>query len=152
MEVTSDINSIVAELLQSYKDELKNSGHDASGKLSSTAKYKVTFNGKWFEVSFILQDYWRYLENGTKPHWPPTDEIERWVTVKRIIPSAYNGKVPTTKQLAYMIARGISRNGTKATKLLQNTIDSSTDLINKLVDSIYSQIKNETDEEIDNSL
>ena len=148
IQVSNDIKTICNELLQRYKDEVKKSGHDASGKLVGTASYKCTFNGKWFELTFQLEDYWKYLENGTRPHFPPTDAIERWITVKRIVPSTINGRVPTTKQLAYLIAREISIKGTKATKMLQKTINSSDDLINELCDILAQQIEKEIDKDI----
>ena len=150
MEITNDMNMIAADLLQRYKDEIKNSGHDASGNLMGTASYKCTWDGKWFEITFRLADYWKYLENGTKPHFPPIEPIERWITVKRIVPRTNGGNIPTTKQLAFLIARGISKNGTKPTKLLQKTIDGADDLINRLIDEITKQFENEINEEVEN--
>lgn len=148
MEITSEINVIVGELLEHYKKEITATGHNASGELRDTASYKCAFNGKWFEVTFILSDYWKYLENGSKPHFPPIDAIERWVTVKRIIPSTMNGRVPTTRQLAFLIARGISKNGTQPTKLLQSTMNDSDGLITALCDVLIRQIEEEIKEEI----
>ena len=147
MEVTDNIRKICSDMLQRYKEAVKNDGHYASGDLVETASYQCTFDGKWFEVIFRLQDYWKYLENGTRPHFPPIDSIERWIQVKRLIPSSINGKVPTTRQLAYLIAREISINGTKPTKLLQKTIDSSDDLINALCDEITKQLEEEIKQE-----
>lgn len=143
MEVTNEINAIVRDMLGRYQTEIDKSGHNASGELKNTAKYKCSFNGKWFEVTFILSEYWKYLENGTKAHFPPVEAIEKWITVKHIIPTTKSGRVPTTKQLAFLIARGISRNGTKATKLLQTTIDGSDDLINALCNELYKQLNEE---------
>lgn len=143
MEVTNEIKDIVGDLLQRYKDEVVNSGHNASGELTNTANYMCSFNGRWFDVTFTLQDYWKWLENGTKPHFPPIDAIEKWVKIKPIIPTTNSGKVPTTRQLAYLIARGISKNGTKPTKLLQKTIDNSNDLIDALCDEIIRQMEQE---------
>lgn len=147
MEVTEDIRLIAEEMLNRYKQEVDYSGHKASGDLTNTAKSIVKFDGKYFEIYFNLQEYWKYLENGTKPHFPPIDAIERWITVKHIIPSSNSGKVPTTKQLAFLIARSINRNGTKPTKLLQKSIDNSTDLIDALVDSIINQLQEEINKE-----
>lgn len=147
MEVTNEIQDICGELLQRYKDEIKKYGHVASGELENTASYKLSFDGKWFEITFQLADYWKYLENGTRPHFPPTEAIERWITVKHIIPSSRNGKVPTTKQLAFLIAREISKVGTKPTKLLQKTIDGSDDLIDALCDSLITQLEQEIEQE-----
>lgn len=152
MEATDEIKSIVGDLLQRYKDEIKNSGHSASGDLEKTARYKLQFSGRYFEVIFQLQDYWKYLENGTKPHFPPIDAIERWIQVKRIVPRTNGGKqIPTTRQLAYLISREISINGTKPTKLLQKTIDDSDDLISLMLDELANMMQDEINEEIDNT-
>ena len=150
IEVTDEINAIAADLLQRYKDEIKNSGHSASGNLTETASYRCTFDGRYFEIIFRLSDYWKHLENGTKPHFPPLEAIEKWITVKRIVPGTNGKRVPTTKQLAFLIARGISKNGTKPTKLLQQTIDSSDDLINMLIVEITQQLENEINKDIEN--
>ena len=94
-----------------------------------------------------LEEHWKYLENGTRTHFPPINAIEQWITVKRIVPRPYNGKVPTTRQLAFLIARGISKNGTKPTKLLQTTINNSDDLIAKLIDELVNQLQEEINKE-----
>lgn len=147
MKITQDINNICADLLERYKQSIKDSGHSASGDLANTARYITKWNGKYFELYFKLQDYWRYLENGTKPHFPPIEAIERWITVKHIIPTTNSGKIPSTKQLAFLIARGISKNGTKPTKLLQQTVDGADDLINLIVDEIVKQLQEEINKE-----
>ena len=147
MKITQDINNICTDLLERYKQSIKDNNHIASGNLYNTAKYKCSFDGKWFEVSFVLDSTWRYLENGTKPHFPPIEEIERWITVKHIIPTTNSGKIPSTKQLAFLIARGISKNGTKPTKLLQQTIDGADDLINLIVDELAKQLQEEINKE-----
>jgi hypothetical protein len=147
MEVTEDIKTVASELLERYKDNIKSSGHNASGDLANTASYNVTFDGRYFEISFNLQEYWRYLEQGTKPHFPPISAIENWIRIKPLVPRAYKGKVPTTRQLAFLIARGISKNGTKGTKLLSDTINNSDDLIDRLVDLIEKQLEEEIEKE-----
>ena len=147
MEITQDINNICADLLERYKQSIKDSGHSASGDLANTARYITKLDGKYFELYFNLQGYWRYLENGTNPHFPPIEAIERWITVKHIIPTTNSGKIPSTKQLAFLIARGISKNGTKPTKLLQQTVDGADDLINLIVDEIAKQLQEEINKE-----
>ena len=147
MEITDEIKQVCSDLLERYKQAVKDSGHYASGNLYNTATYKTNINGSWFELTFVLDETWRYIENGTKPHFPPISAIENWITVKHIIPSTNNGRVPTTKQLAYVIAREISQNGTKATKLLQKTIDGADDLINMLVELIEKQLEEEIEKE-----
>lgn len=153
MEVTDDMKSICSDLLKRYTDSLKEAGKTASGQLEKTAKYNIEINGSYIEVIFQLEDYWKYIENGTRPHFPPIDNIERWITVKHIIPRGINGrKVPTTRQLAYLICREISINGTKPTKLLQKTIDDSDDLISLFLDEITNQLQEQINDEINNTI
>ena len=152
MEATDEMKEICGDLLNRYKEAIHDNGNTASGTLERTAKYKIDFNGRYVEVSFNLQSYWKYLENGTRPHFPPMDAIESWITVKRIIPRTNNKRVPTTKQLAYLICREISKKGTKPTKLLQKTIDNSDDLISLLVDEISKQIVGQLNDEINNEI
>lgn len=152
MELSDNIYEICAEILGQYKKALNDSGHYASGKLANTAKAVIKWDGKVFELSFNLQDYWKYLELGTKPHFPPMSAIEEWIKVKRIVPTARSGKVPTTKQLAFQIARGISKNGTKPAHTLQKTIDGSDTLIQKIVDELLNQTEKQIDEEINDKL
>lgn len=147
MEVTNEIKNVCSKLLDNYKQAIRDNGNTASGTLEKTAKYKIQFDGKYFELYFTLPDYWKYLENGTKPHFPPVDAIEKWITVKRIVPTTNNGKVPTTKQLAFLIARGISKNGTKATKLLQKTVDNADSLIDTICNEFFKQLQEEFNEE-----
>lgn len=148
MELSDNIYEICAEILGQYKKALNESGHYASGKLANTAKAVIKWDGKVFELFFNLQEYWKYLENGTKPHFPPISAIEEWIKVKRIVPTSRTGKVPTTKQLAFPIARGISKNGTKPAKTLQQTIDGADNLISALVSEISNQLEKEIDNEI----
>lgn len=147
MKAPAEIREIAKELLERYRKEIEDTGHNASGNLQSSSSYRCIINGTSLEVWFSLPDYWIYLENGTNPHFPPVSAIERWITVKRIVPYAANNRIPTTKQLAFLIARGISKKGTPATKLLQNTIDSSEDLIELMIDKLADMIEEQLNEE-----
>ena len=144
-EITQDMRDICSQILQIYKDNV----NKASKKLSDTARYTIRWKGKWFEVFFILQDYWKYVEAGTKPHFPPIEAIEEWIRVKPIIPYATEGKVPTTKQLAYLIGRSISKKGTEAYFPLQKSLDESEQLINELCDVIALEIEKEIEKELE---
>lgn len=148
MEITKEINDIASELLERYKQGIKDSGHYASGALSNNARTFTKFDGKYFEIYFTLEEYWKWLENGTKPHFPPISKIEEWIKVKPVVPQAMNGKVPSTKQLAFLIARSISIKGTKPTKILQNTLNNAEDLISRLYDEITKQLEQEIDKEL----
>ena len=75
--------------------------------------YEVVINSQTFAVDIHLKDYWKYIEDGTHPHWPPVDAIRRWIEVKPVIPRPMdNGRLPTDDQLAFLIGRKISKKGT----------------------------------------
>ena len=107
-----------------YKEELENSGRKASGRLISSINSNVTVDGMTYAIDFSLEDYWKYVENGTKPHFPPVSKILEWVKIKPILPTPdSSGKVPTPEQLAFLISRKISIYGTDGTKDLEDTLE-----------------------------
>lgn len=109
---------------QKYKEELENSGRKASGKLISSISSKVSVGDSQYAIDFSLEDYWKYVENGTKPHFPPVSKILEWVKIKPILPTPdSSGKVPTPEQLAFLISRKISIYGTDGTKDLEDTLE-----------------------------
>ena len=146
MEVTDEIIKIAEEILDIYKKNLE--GHSASGNLISTASTTVVFDGRYFEVSFNLEDYWKYLENGTAPHFTPIEKIEEWVKVKRLVPTVYKGKVPTTRQQAYLIARKISKTGTPAYKILDKSLENIDTFVERFNEIIMNQINKEIEKEL----
>lgn len=107
-----------------YKTNLEASGRRATGNLISSVNTKVTVDEQTFEILLSLEDYWKYVEEGTRPHFPPVSKILEWVKVKRILPTPMpNGKLPTEQQLAWMIAKKIDRVGTEGTPDLENTLN-----------------------------
>lgn len=106
-----------------YKGKLTSDGHKATGKLIGSVKASVQIGSTQYIGELRLEDYWKYIEYGTKPHWPPTQALLKWIQAKPILPRAINGITPSNDQLAYLIGRKISRTGTKAGNELGNTID-----------------------------
>lgn len=55
---------------------------------------------------------------------PPISAIEKWIEIKPVLPRPNeNGDLPTTKQLAYLIARKIGLEGTKGRGVLGERIE-----------------------------
>lgn len=110
-----------------YIDQLEKHKHPTKygeNRLSDTITTIVEANGMQFSASLKMNYYWKYLEEGTRPHWPPRDAILRWVEIKPVIPRpAGNGRIPTPKQLAYLISRKIANEGTQGTHGFQTTRD-----------------------------
>ncbi len=100
--------------IQLAKDKMGMNKSYATGELADTMETVVEINDEYFKVSIKLQDYWYYVENGTKPHFPPLQAIKEWVEVKGITPEERNGYTPSIEQLPYMIQKSIGKYGTEA--------------------------------------
>lgn len=151
------ITDLIESLAERYRANL--APHKASGE-SSKFTYDFRIEDNVFTVSFDLVDYWWYIENGRGPgKMPPISAIERnsrvsaiekWIEVKPIIPDSRTGKTPTTKQLAFLIARSIGEKGTKGTHALDNTIRSSDDIVDALRSELVTSIREWVVEELKN--
>lgn len=138
-------------MLELYRNQLIDKNINASNTLSNTATTIVEVDGTSLMVSFNLEDYWKYVEYGRRPgKRPPIDAIERWIKVKPIIPDPINGKIPSTKQLAFLISRKIGMEGTKAQRPLEKAVysDSMELLINQLKNEIVGQLNEQISNEI----
>jgi len=107
-------------LVENYREGLKDGDHIATKNLYNSVSTEVKLNGQSFVVEFTMPFYGEFLEQGTRPHFPPLNDIEKWIRVKKIVPRRDDqGRLPTERQLAYLIARKISEEGTKATNLFE---------------------------------
>lgn len=94
---------------ENYKDTLRQHGRVASGDLINSVKTKVNTGTGYYEVTVTLKDYWKYVENGTRPHWPPRDAILRWIQIKHITPyQDSRGRLPSPESLAFLISRAMA--------------------------------------------
>lgn len=65
--------------------------------------------GRWFSDV----PYAPYVENGSRPHWPPIDPLKEWAR-----------KVLGDEDAGYAIAASIAKNGTKAQPMFRPSADS----------------------------
>jgi len=148
MELTT-IQDITNDFCTELRNRLSNNNTDASGKLSKSIKGIVKQSGKWVTISIQMEDYWKYIENGTKPHFPPIDAIKKWISVKPVLPRPLkNGKLPTTNQLAYLIGRKIAKKGTLPQPFLKPTL-TDFDLVGKVYNEVVNLINKQITEEIE---
>ena len=148
MELTT-IQDITNDFCTELRNRLSNNNTDASGKLSKSIKGIVKQSGKWVTISIQMEDYWKYIENGTKPHFPPIDAIKKWISVKPVLPRPLkNGKLPTTNQLAYLVGRKIAKKGTLPQPFLKPTL-TDFDLVGKVYNEVVNLINKQITEEIE---
>ena len=121
------LEELAADIRDGYIDMIESHGHTASGALAEsmrTIRVEVEAGGQTIAIVADLADYWKYLEHGTPPHWPPIDAIRRLIEIKPLIPRPGRyGRIPTPPPLAFLISRKIAEVGTPATNLLQTTKD-----------------------------
>ena len=123
-ELHQVLQDYAKDIRDRYKDVLANNGHIASPELVDSIKTEVVVGADAYEVTMTLKEYWKYVENDTRPHFPPPDALLKWIEVKPVIPRpGKDGRIPTPKQLAYLIGRHINTFGTKGTHDLQKTKD-----------------------------
>lgn len=147
----TDIQQLLQQFIQAVRDDLKQQNINASSKLSQSLKSVVKQKGKWIEISISLEDYWKYIEYGTRPHFPPIQAIRKWIDVKPVLPRPMKGKLPTKDQLAFLIARKISKVGTRPKPFLNKTI-SDFNLIDKVYNLLLNQIEQQINKQINDEL
>ena len=136
---------VVNQLLADYKAGLQ--PHNASGNLLASLSANVIQDGTKFEFQICGPEYGIFLENGTKPHFPPIDNILQWIRIKPVLPRpSANGKLPSNQQLAFLIARKISQVGTKGTHLFDQIIDNK-NYVERLALAVAQELTKEFDEE-----
>ena len=136
-----------------YVNKLVKNGHPTQeNTLASTVTSEVIVKGTTYEVVLNLQDYWKYVEEGTRPHWPPISAIAHWIQIKPVIPRPdEKGNIPSQQSLAFLISRKIAREGTQGTHDLKETTDALLgyyeDLIKKALErDVFDYIEKVTNE------
>lgn len=123
-ELQQVLQDFAKDIRERYMDVLANNDHIASKKLMDSIKTEVVVGKYSYEITMTLEHYWKYVEYDTKPHFPPPSAILKWIQVKPVIPRPdKNGRIPTPKQLAFLIGRHIDTFGTTGTHDLQQTKD-----------------------------
>ena len=120
---------LAEEVRMGYIKNLVRSGHPTyfgTGRLTDTITANVTVDGHSFSATLRMNKYWEYLEEGTGPargrdkYWPNSSSIAKWVEIKPVIPRPdSNKKIPTPKQLTFLISRKIHDKGIKGTHDLE---------------------------------
>lgn len=144
------LQNIVDEFMYAYASAIIDTDHSATGNLALNQEKIIQYDGRFFSIYLSLEDYWKYLEYGTRPHFPPLEKIKEWIRIKPVTPLPQaNGKLPTENQLAFLIGRKISRVGTPATHLLedtQNTFRLADKIQQEMIEIIGNRIKEYSEE------
>lgn len=120
------VQEYASEFQRITKQKLIDGDKVASGALLASIKTRVELNGNVYTVWLDSKDYLKYVDKGTKPHFPPSEPILKWVREKKSIQTREktgNKNMPTEKQVTYLVQRKIGREGTKETKIVATTVE-----------------------------
>ena len=114
------LQDLAKDIETNYKEHLEQHDRVASGDLLRSIHTEIEVKGTTYAVVLNLADYWKFVEEDTKPHWPPKDAIDRWIFIKPVVPRG-GTKPPTPEQLSFLIRRKIAEDGTEGTHDLRDT-------------------------------
>lgn len=123
--LTEALEGYCRDFREAYKRNLEKDGRKASGTLIDSIEVQLHSTNTTITAVLSVADYYWYVENGRKAgKMPPIEKILKWIEDKPVIPrEGPNGKLPTERQLAFLIARKIGREGYDGKPSLQETID-----------------------------
>ena len=125
IEVRKVLTEYKTKFEELVKTKIQKKDKIASGNLLASISTKIEVDGSVYTVILNSLDYLKYLETGTKPHWPPTEPILKWVKDKKLPTREYTGdkSLPTEKQLTYLVCRKIAKEGTEPNYIIAETIE-----------------------------
>lgn len=132
------------EFKQQIRDKIFAENAVATGELLNSIDFEVEFDEtEGFTLWLLHADYFHYVNENTRPHWPPKLPIAQWIIDKPVQPYPdSNGRVPTVDQLNFLIRRKISEEGTQGHYFFEATLNG---LLEKyyplIVEAIYSDIE-----------
>lgn len=151
------LDSFGKQFIDAYRAGLDKKNANASKNLYNSLNFEVKIGKQSISLDILLNDYWKYLEYGCKgtetsypdayypAHFPPTKAIEEWIKIKPVIPEQRNGKLPTQKQLAYLISRSIYQKGIEPRFIFRDAVD---DVWEQLKDALNEAIEKDVENNI----
>ena len=130
-----------------YRKKMDAADYNKQGELYNF-KWTTEWKDNLFEVYFDLPSYFPFSEYGRRPgKMPPVNKILQWIEFKHLVPRSNNGRVPTTRQLAFAISKHIALHGTEGKHLFEKTLDDPN--LDKLADNLVELITAEFEKEIE---
>ena len=137
-ELQQVLQEYANDAVEIYKYQIalggKYGNKNASRNLTDNVVANVVVGDNAYEVTLTLQDYWKYIEGGTKGlkespigakykvARPPIDKLIDWINIKPIIPKpGADGHIPSPKELAFLIHRKIRDYGIEPFPALKET-------------------------------
>ena len=145
------VTEVCNQIADIYRKKMDAADYNKQGELYNF-KWTTEWKDNLFEVYFDLPPYFPFAENGRRPgKMPPVNKILQWIEFKHLVPRSNNGRVPTTKQLAFAISKHIALHGTEGKHLFEKTLDDPNldNIADKLVELITAELEKEIEKYIE---
>lgn len=145
------VTEVCNQIADIYRKKIDAADYNKQGELYNF-KWITEWKDNLFEVYFDLPQYFHFAENGRRPgKMPPVNKILKWIEFKHLVPRSNNGRVPTTRQLAFAISKHIALHGTEGKHLFEKTLDDPNldNLADKLVELITAEFEKEIEKYIE---
>lgn len=120
VELKKEMDRLGKDYIIELTNQLLSADKKASGNLIRSLKYEVIEVLNNILVKVSAAPYLEVVDKGRRPgKMPPTSPIKKWINIRGIKP----GKKQTVDQLAFVIARSISRKGIRPTGVIKKSID-----------------------------
>jgi hypothetical protein len=121
------LNAFAKYVIQQSRSNLTKQGKNVDKKLYNSLDKEIEVGANSFRMAFLMEDYGAYQDKGVsgtqkkydtpfsyKSKRPPLKPIQDWVTKRRFqFRNKETGKFMSYKSTAFLITRGIFKNGIK---------------------------------------
>lgn len=130
-----EIENLGNRIVRGMRDRLAKNGSNASGKLSQSIDFRYfEANTDKITLKFSLRKYYKFVEHGRGPgKRPPQRKIKGWIRDKGI--STGDKSIKST---AFLIARKIGNEGTRAQPFVKPTLREQKPIVRKRLGNVIA--------------
>ncbi len=143
-EIEQILYQVAMDVAMDYQAELNALNVSATGNLQNV-DFEVEISGGTYRIALILEDYWKFVEKGRLPgSFPNIGQLQQWIQIRQILPRPMaNGKLPTEKQLVYMIGKSIKERGIQPKPALANALQKNNNMLTKVKEAVGKSLDKE---------
>lgn len=164
-DAIKDVYTVSKEIVDLIRNNYLNEGMSPQGKLANFNSV-INYDGNLYQLQLMLPPEWKWVEYGRYPgpvNRKGIEAIEQWINIKGLAPKARNGKVPSTKSLAFAIAKKIQKVGyytpsgatsipsfgtARGKHILEKSLNESEELVIQLCNMITEKLNKSVNKDI----
>ncbi len=138
------LETITDELIAEYRTVLLERSASQTGAIADSMRGTVISDEERHEIQLSLLAYWKWVERGRRPgKRPPMDKIEAWIQRTELANIAASEGI-TIRQLAFLIARKIGREGTEGKQVFYEVFERRMDeWVRRITSAVKEDVQHE---------